>query len=635
MTTRQDHREFNNLPTEADFPDDLPLWDGDEPASERDQDSGDVGTLPADPDLLLDRYEEAELEALDADIEEIAGELDDAGGTFGAEEEQIDFWQGMDPNGFNRFDSASVGDDQEFEEELAQPDEEIPAYPVAPPIAGAAVAAGVAVAAASVSKETTDGAKAKVASPTRPRRRAEDYQMPKISWLSQKKRGAKIWGYGFILGIIFTIFGSVTLVTYLILLNSKVSVPTVVVNVSIISLLFFLLLLVFRYVALIYMSFLHISQSKEEEFDEVNMQLKASILIPAYNEEKGIEESIKSMLELDYDNYEIIVINDGSKDNTLEVARKWEGWHGNVLVKVISQRNMGKANALNYGVNNATGDIVICVDGDSKLHPASLRLGMRHFGDPKISAVAGNVKVINRRNMLTYLQALEYIEGLNLVRRAQALMHAVNIIPGPLGFFRRNVVMEVGGWDDDTFAEDCDLTLKILTKKHRIDYEPGAISYTEAPEELLQLLKQRYRWTRGILQSMRKHSIYLLNPASGWRVLVTMWQMIFEAVLWPLMNVTANILFLLVALIFGMSPLIVFWWVQLTMLDTLAAMHTVAIERESIKLVPFAIIYRAVFIQLVDVAKLIATFEELMGVQMSWGHMERQGRLGPEGAKAN
>jgi len=114
---------------------------------------------------------------------------------------------------------------------------------------------------------------------------------------------------------------------------------------------------------------------------------------------------------------------------------------------------------------------------------------------------------------------------------------------------------------------------------------------------------------------------------------LTLWQMIFEAILWPLMNVVANMLFLLVALLFGMSPLIVFWWVQLTMLDTLAAMHTVAIERESIILVPFAIVYRTVFIQLVDIAKLIATFEELIGVQMSWGHMERQGRLGGESTK--
>lgn len=523
----------------------------------------------------------------------------------GYSEDDFDFWQGFDPDQVGAF---PVGDDGAADPEQEQ-------EPLAP---GAVPSDTEAILPPPVVFSRAPG---------RPRRRPEDYQTPVIPWLSQKKRGVKVWGYGFIIAILVTIFGSISIAVYLVLLNSKVSIPTVVVNVSIVSLLFFLLLLVLRYVALIYMSFLHLSRSKEESFDEAGQQLKASILVPAYNEGKGIEASIQSMLELDYDNYEVIVINDGSRDDTLEVARRHEGWHGNVLVRVISQKNAGKANALNYGASVATGDIIVCVDGDSKLHPATLKMGMRHFSDPKLGSVAGNVKVINRRNMLTNLQALEYIEGLNLLRRAQALIQAVNIVPGPIGFFRRSVIMNVGGWDDDTFAEDCDLTLKVLTRGYKIDYEPAAISYTEAPENLLQLLKQRYRWTRGILQSMRKHAIHLINPLAGWRVVLTMWQMVFEGVLWPLMNVVANLLFLLVAFIFGMSPLIVFWWVQLTILDTLAAMHTVAIERESIKLVPFAILYRAFFIQLVDVTKLIATIEELIGMEMSWGHMERAGRL--------
>jgi len=598
--------------------------------------------------VKLDNYESAELKVLDEHIVENSDALDAMANAPEENQGEIDFWQGFDPNNINAFNQSLP---VKPVAQLAPTVVTVVTTP-APSVPPAGITVPKVVSTPPVvtgrpedSKKKKKGLKKDKNAPkeepkkvdTKPKspRRAQDYRVPTIPWLAQKKRGAKVWGYGFILGIIFTIFGSITLGTYLVLLNSKVSVPTVIVNVSIVSLLFFLLLLVARYVPLIYMSFLHLNQSKSEEFDEVNQQLKASILIPAYNESLGIEESIKSMLELDYDNYEVIVINDGSKDDTLDVARKWEGWHGNVLVRVISQKNLGKANALNYGAASATGDVIICVDGDSKLHPASLRMGMRHFTDPSIAAVAGNVKVINRRNMLTYLQVLEYIEGLNLVRRAQALIQAVNIVPGPMGFFRRSVVIDVGGWDDDTFAEDCDFTLKILTKKYKIDYEPGAISYTEAPEELLQLLKQRYRWTRGILQSIRKHSIHLINPASGWRVMLTLWQMIFEAILWPLMNVVANMLFLLVALLFGMSPLIVFWWVQLTMLDTLAAMHTVAIERESIKLVPFALVYRTVFIQLVDVAKLIATFEELIGVQMSWGHMERQGRLGGNSPKAN
>ena len=167
------------------------------------------------------------------------------------------------------------------------------------------------------------------------------------------------------------------------------------------------------------------------------------------------------------------------------------------------------------------------------------------------------MKVVNRKNILTRLQALEYVEGLNLVRRAQAYFRAVNIVPGPIGIFRKAAVVEVGGWDDDTYAEDCDLTLKMLGRGYKIDYEPEAISYTEAPEELLPLLKQRYRWTRGILQSIRKHKSMLINPRGGARIIITMWQMILEGTLWPLMNILANLLFLIVGILFGMSPLIV------------------------------------------------------------------------------
>ncbi len=434
------------------------------------------------------------------------------------------------------------------------------------------------------------------------------------------------WGYGFVLFTLFTMFGSITIATYLVFLRSNMSIPNIIVYVSVVALLVFLGMLILRYVVLIFLSFMHHNRNKAQD-RIVIPDLKATILVPAFNEEKVIERSILSLLELNYPEYEIIVINDGSTDKTLKVARKLEGMHGDVSVRVLTQRNLGKAQALNHGAKEATGDVLICMDGDSRLSIDCLLMGMRHFIDPEIGSVAGNVKVLNRVNLWTRLQALEYIEGLNLVRRAQAFLRVVNIVPGPIGFFRRSAILEVGGWDNDTFAEDCDLTLKLLTHGYRIDYEPESISYTEAPEKLIQLLKQRYRWTRGILQSMRKHSSFLINPRPGWRVMIIMWQMVFEAIIWPLMNVLANVLFLIVALLFGMSPLIVLWWVQLTILDVIAAIHTVAIERENLMLVPLAVVYRLFFIQLVDVAKLIATIEELLNVKMGWGKIERIGRL--------
>ncbi len=435
------------------------------------------------------------------------------------------------------------------------------------------------------------------------------------------------WGYSFILVIIFSIIGSVTIAVYIVLLRSNFSIANIMVNVSIISLLIFLFAVIGRYLALLFLSFLHHARMSTFDDDDEFSHLKVSILVPGYNEGPVIAKSIESLLDMDYHNYEIIVIDDGSTDDTLAIARTMEGTHGNVEVLVLTQENGGKSHALNHGASMATGDIIVCMDADSKLSPNTLKAGVRYFQDPKMGAVAGNVKVVNRDKMLTNLQALEYIEGLNLVRRAQAFFKAVNIVPGPIGFFRRSIIKDIGGWESDTYAEDCDLTLKVLANKWRIDYEPGAISYTEAPEQLGQLLKQRYRWTRGILQSIRKNRYNLINPKVGWRVMLTMWQMIFEAILWPMANILAQIMMIVVALLYGMSPLIVLWWVQLTALDILAALLTVAVEREKLYLIWYAFLYRLVFVQIVDMAKLIATIEELMGVKMQWGKVERLGKL--------
>ncbi len=438
------------------------------------------------------------------------------------------------------------------------------------------------------------------------------------------------WGYWFVIIILLVIFGAITIYTYITLLRTHISLPTIIVNVSVISLLLFLFLLIGRYLVLVLLSYFHLSREKASDSAEYE-KLRATVLVPAYNEGPVIEQSIRSLLTMNYPNYEIVVIDDGSKDDTLEIAKKMEGVHqgvyGPIIVRVLTQRNMGKSHALNHGASVATGDVVVCMDGDSKLARNTLRAAMRHFSDPSIAGVAGNVKVINRVNMITHLQALEYVEGLNFVRRAQAYIQAVNIIPGPIGLFRKSALIDVGGWDADTFAEDCDLTLKMISKQYRIEYEPDAISFTEAPEKLLQLLKQRYRWTRGILQSLRKHRTFLNPFHTGWRGTFTMWQMIFESVLWPGMNVLANGMFLIVAVWFGMSPLIVLWWVQLTVLDTVAALYSVLVEKEELRLVPFAIIYRFYFIQLIDFAKLLATVEELLGIKMNWGKVERVGRL--------
>jgi cellulose synthase/poly-beta-1,6-N-acetylglucosamine synthase-like glycosyltransferase len=388
----------------------------------------------------------------------------------------------------------------------------------------------------------------------------------------------------------------------------------------------FLVLLILRYVLLLWLGYLHHIESRGGAAAS-GAQPPVTIIVPVHDEEAVIESALRSLLALDYDAFHVLVVDDGSTDRTLERARAFEGTYGATTVRVVSKTNGGKASALNTGIAIARTPFVLCMDGDSRLDPATLRHAMTHFADARVGAVAGNVKVVNRNNIWTRLQALEYIEGLNLARRAQGFLRVVNIVPGPIGVFRRDVLARVGGYDTDTFAEDADLTLKILTAGWHIAYEERAVAWTEAPESLRDLIKQRYRWTRGILQAMRKHTDWLAAPRAGLAIWLSLVAMMFEALIWPAINILGNFLFAVAALGTGAASGIVSWWALLTMLDVAAALYTVAMEEEDLRLVPYAVIYRFLFITFVDVAKLFASVEEFARVRMTWGKLERAGRI--------
>ncbi|MCH8170012.1 MAG: glycosyltransferase family 2 protein [Bacteroidetes bacterium] len=414
------------------------------------------------------------------------------------------------------------------------------------------------------------------------------------------------------------------------------TLPQTVLDVSslleyttIVALVIFLFVLLFRYFAILIMAYLYINEYTYKP--TTGFFPFVSIIVPVYNEEKVVAQSVKSLLELNYSNYEIIIVNDGSTDSTKEVAEAIVGYQKgkltDVKVSLISKPNGGKAQALNAGIKYSKAEIVLCMDGDSQLSPDSIKVAVRHFSNPEIGAVAGNVKVINRGKLLTDLQALEYIEGLNMARSAQSFVHLVNIIPGPIGLFRKKAIEEAGFYSSDTFAEDADLTLKILANGWKIYYEPNSISYTEAPEKLHELLKQRYRWTRGIIQSIRKHKKLMINPTINFGDTFIMWTMAYEALIWPVMNIAANLFFIVAAIFFGFTSLIFFWWAGLALLDLVTALYCIAVEKEEFRLVPYSLIYRMVFILIIDVSKVMSTIEEFLGIKMSWGKLERVGAL--------
>jgi poly-beta-1,6 N-acetyl-D-glucosamine synthase len=404
-------------------------------------------------------------------------------------------------------------------------------------------------------------------------------------------------------------------------LNSPDQVRVFLMRLVLISLVIFLGILLVRYFTLLWFAFMQHTERDIEQVEEGELP-PISVIVPAYNEASVIGAAIESLLALDYPTYEIIVVDDGSRDDTLAVAVKFEG-HAAVPVRVFSTPNAGKATALNLGISNAQYPFLFCMDSDSTVEPQTLRRAVAHMVDEDVGAVAGNVKVRNRTSMLTRLQALEYIEGLNMPRRAQGFIAAVNIVPGPVGLFRREALTDVGGYETDTFAEDADLTLKLIASGWKIVYEDQAIAWTQAPDHWLDLIQQRYRWTRGILQTLRKRRRLFLKPFPDFPLWLSAIEMAFEAVIWPMMNVFAHLFFAIVALLFGMGELVLYWWILLTLLDLGAALVTVSMEEEELWLVPLAVIYRFFFILFLDVTKSFAAIEELFRFGMGWEKLGR------------
>ncbi len=278
-----------------------------------------------------------------------------------------------------------------------------------------------------------------------------------------------------------------------------------------------LFILIFRLVSFCSLSFIYtfvtpfISSviKKKKEIDEF---IKISIIVPAYNEEVTISSCIKSMLDLNYPSYEVIVVDDGSSDNTFNEASK----HSDKGVKVIRQKNTGKPGAINTGIRNSSGEVVITVDADSKLHPDALKWISRRFAsNPRLGAVAGNVKIDKPTGLLKILQSLEYTTAINLGRKSQSLLHCVMIVPGAIAALKTQVLKEIGYFPQDTFAEDFDITMKILQAGYHVEYESRAIAFTQAPESIEDFMKQRRRWYRGMAQVLAKYQKMYLNPRYG------------------------------------------------------------------------------------------------------------------------
>ncbi|MGE5612654.1 MAG: glycosyltransferase [Bacillota bacterium] len=254
-----------------------------------------------------------------------------------------------------------------------------------------------------------------------------------------------------------------------------------------------------------------------------------SVVVPAYNEAAVIEKTLAALLALQGNNapHEIIVVDDGSTDGTGDIAERFSS-----RVRVIRKVNGGKASALNLGIQEARNEIVLVLDADTVIGSTCISMLRPHFADPGVVAVAGNVRVGNRRKLLPRLQAIEYVASLSLDRRAQDVLNTISVVPGAAGAFRRSAVLAVGGYPGDTLVEDADLTIMLLQAGGKIHYEPAAVVWTEAPQRLRDAIKQRRRWAFGTVQVCAKHAHSLLARGSGRVGLVSLpWTVLTQIVL--------------------------------------------------------------------------------------------------------
>jgi cellulose synthase/poly-beta-1,6-N-acetylglucosamine synthase-like glycosyltransferase/spore germination protein YaaH/peptidoglycan/xylan/chitin deacetylase (PgdA/CDA1 family) len=364
-----------------------------------------------------------------------------------------------------------------------------------------------------------------------------------------------------------------------------------------------------------------------------------TVLIPAHNEESVIVQTVTSVLLSDLNDIHVIVVDDGSADRTLELLNSNFG--RNDAVQIIHQVNRGKAAALNNALSHARTDIVVTIDADTEIESDSIRKLLRHFSDPSVGAVAGNVKVGNRSRWLTRWQALEYVTSQNMEKRAFDLLNCITVVPGALGVWRRQAIEQAGGITADTVAEDADLTIGIRRLGWRITYDEESLAWTEAPETPGALIRQRFRWTFGTLQSFWKHRDTLFRPkygTLGWIALPNIF--IFQIVL-PLVSPLLDLLFFGSLLLWGLAQFhitqipqlwttadverSVVFFLGFLIIDVLTCVIAFALERhEDWTLLIPVLLQRFYYRQLMYIVLFRSVKEAVSGRPVGWKGVERE-----------
>jgi cellulose synthase/poly-beta-1,6-N-acetylglucosamine synthase-like glycosyltransferase/peptidoglycan/xylan/chitin deacetylase (PgdA/CDA1 family) len=350
-----------------------------------------------------------------------------------------------------------------------------------------------------------------------------------------------------------------------------------------------------------------------------------SVIVPAYNEKEGIAAAVRSLASGDHPGgIEVVVVDDGSTDGTADIA---EGL-GLPNVRVVRKPNGGKASALNTGVALARHDLIVMVDGDTIFEPDSVRQLVQPFGDPRVGAVAGNVKVGNRNSLVAKWQHIEYVIGFNLDRRLYETLGCMPTVPGAIGAFRREALLQVGGISDDTLAEDTDITMALNRAGWKVVYEERARAWTEAPATFGQLWKQRYRWSYGTMQAMWKHRKALLDRGPSGRFgrfglpFLTMF-----GVLLPLLAPVIDLLALYGLFFLDRTDTLLAWLAMLA-LQAVTAVVAFRLDREKLGPLWALPLQQFAYRQLMYLVLIQSVATALTGGRLGWQKLRRTGQAG-------
>ncbi|KRD07362.1 glycosyl transferase family 2 [Flavobacterium sp. Root901] len=362
---------------------------------------------------------------------------------------------------------------------------------------------------------------------------------------------------------------------------------------------------------------------------------KVSIIVPAYNEEINAVKTIENLLCQDYPDFDIVFVDDGSKDKTFAMIN--EAFKDNPKVKVNTKPNGGKASALNYGIKLTENDYVVCIDADTQLKTDAISQLMKGFtmqlkGNQEIGAIAGNVKVGNENTMLTKWQSIEYTTAQNFDRRAFDLINGITVVPGAIGAFKKEAIEKAGGFTTDTLAEDCDLTIRILRNDYRITNCIEAVAITEAPESLKEFMKQRFRWSYGIMQAFWKNRDACFNPRYKGLGMVALPNILLFQIILPIFAPLADLVLILSLFWNHDDPdslrKILIYYIAFMLVDMLVSVVAFVFEKEKLSKLFWLIPQRFVYRQLMYVILFRALRRAIKGESQSWGVLTRTGNVG-------